>query len=171
MQSNDKNPKSDKEQQVYMDFMQKEIDTMEIVLVASAEKTAITIEEYISTRLKQGADPDVVEAALIKDLEEGGRIFGEFRNAIRATTTGVVNRARDNAIFANLGLDTPYRWVAVLINTCPDCLERHNRVQPWPLWELEGLPRTGATVCKHFCHCFLIPAFTTEIEPIQRGGK
>lgn len=163
------NQQQGQDKQIYMDFMQKEIDTMEIFLVSKAQKTAITIEEYIQTRLKQGADPAVVEADLIKDLEEGGRIFGEFRNAIRATTTGVVNRSRDNAIFADLGIDAPYRWIAVLINTCPDCLERHNRVQPWALWELEGLPRTGATVCKEHCHCFLVPAINAEIAPIQRG--
>lgn len=156
-------------QQIFKDFMQREIETMEILLVAKASKTAITIEEYIQMRLKQGADPAVIEADLIKDLEEGGRIFGEFNNAIQATAKGVVNRTRDNAIFADLGIATPYRWIAVLRNTCPDCLSRHNQVKTWAEWELEGLPRTGMTVCRDFCQCFLVPAANTEVEPLMRG--
>ncbi len=151
------------------EFIQKEIDTMEIFLVSKAEKAAITIDEYIKTRLKQGASIDSIEKDLLTDLENSGRIFGEFRNAIRATTTGTINRSRDNAIFANLGIDAPYRWVAVLINTCPDCLDRHNKVQPWAMWEIQGLPRTGATVCKENCQCVLVPSFTVEIDPIMRG--
>lgn len=160
---------NDHKQQIFADFMQRELETMEIFLVAKASRTAITIEEYIQTRLKQGADPAVIEADLIKDLEEGGRIFGEFRNAVQATAKGVINRSRDNAIFADLGIATPYRWVAVLRNTCPDCLERHNQVKTWLEWELEGLPRTGMTVCRDNCQCLLLPAATTETEPIQRG--
>jgi hypothetical protein len=168
MQTNDNQDKQ--KQQIFNDFFQKEMDTLEIFLVSKASKTAITLQEYIQTRLKQGADPNVIEADLVKDLDEGGRIFGEFRNAIKATTKGTVARTRDNIIFADLGIDTPYRWVAVLINTCPDCLDRHNMVKTWPEWELEGLPRTGATVCKENCQCLLLPAIDTEIAPIMRGN-
>jgi hypothetical protein len=156
---------------LFGEFVDREIAAMEIFLTAKASKTAITLEEYIQTRILLGADEQTIEADLLKDLEEGGRIFGEFRNAVRATSNGVINRTRDNAIFANLGVDAPYRWVAVLINTCPDCLERHNRVQPWISWEKEGLPRTGHTVCKENCKCILIPADSTEVEPIMRSKK
>ncbi len=146
----------------------RELTTMQIFLTAKAERTAISIEEYINSRLAQGVDPDVLLNDLIKDLEEGGRIFGEFRNAIRATANGVVNRSRDNAIFSSVGIDTKYRWVAVLVNTCPDCLIRHNQVKSWEQWEQDGLPRTGITVCKENCRCMLVPDDVVETEPINR---
>ena len=166
---NNPQDQQDQKDQILNDLNQREIETMQIFLTSKASKTAITIDEYVQTRLKQGADPAVIEADLLKDLNEGGRIFGEFRNAIRATTKGVINRTRDNAIFADLGILTPYRWIAVLINTCDDCLERHNEVKNWAEWEAEGLPRTGATICKENCQCLLLPAATTEIDPIMRG--
>lgn len=165
----DQPDQQEQKDQILNDLNQREIEAMQIFLTSKASKTAITIDEYIQTRLKMGADPKVIEADLLKDLNEGGRIFGEFRNAIKATTKGVINRTRDNAIFADLGILTPYRWVAVLINTCNDCLDRHNEVKTWGEWELEGLPRTGATICKENCQCLLLPAATTEIDPIMRG--
>lgn len=153
---------------IFKDFLAREIQTMEIFLTAKAAKTAISIEEYIQTRSVQGANLETLQDDLLRDLAEGGRIFGEFRNAIRATANGVVNRTRDNAIFSSVGIATNYRWVAVLVNTCPDCLDRHNQVKSWDEWEAEGLPRTGQTLCKENCKCVLLEADNTETEPIRR---
>lgn len=152
-------------------FIDKEIQTMDIFLTAKAVRTAVTIDEYIQTRLIQGASKDSLYAELIKDLEEGGRIFGEFRSAIRASSNGIINRARDGAVFSAIGIDTKYRWVAVLVNTCPDCLERHGQVKSWDEWEADGMPRTGITVCKENCRCILLPEDTTELDPIQRAKR
>lgn len=157
--------------ELFGEFIDRELAAMEIFLGSKAAKTAITLEEYIQTRILLGASEESIEADLLKDLDEGGRIFGEFRNAIKATSNGVINRVRDSAIFGHLGIEAPYRWVAILINTCPDCIERHNRVQSWLEWEKEGLPRTGQTVCKENCKCILIPAEATEVEPIRREKK
>ena len=154
--------------QTFKEFIAREIESMTIFLTAKASRSAITIDEYIQTRVLQGASEDVLKADLLKDLTEGGRIFGEFRNAVKATVNGVVNRSRDAAIFSEAGIEQEYRWVAVLINTCPDCLDRHNRVQSWGDWEAEGLPRTGQTVCKENCKCVLLPAKNTETNPIMR---
>lgn len=153
------------------DFLNRELTTMEIILWHEAMRSAITLDEYVQVRLTQGATKAVIEMDLLRDLEEGGRIFGEFRNSIRATAIGSAHRTRDAAEFDELGVIEDYRWVAVLINTCKDCLARHAKIKSWEEWELEGLPRTGATVCKEHCKCMLIPAENTEVEPIQRGRK
>jgi len=149
--------------------LDKELESLEIVLTAKATRTAITINEYIDLSLAQGVDADILEANLLKDLEEGGRIFGEFRNSIKATVSGAIGRTRDGAQLAIIGVDTKYRWSAVLINTCPDCLERHGKIMKWEDWEVEGLPRTGQTVCGANCKCVLLPEVATELEPIIRG--
>ena len=149
----------------------REIKTLEIFLTTKAKKTAITIEEYITTRLLQGASRESIRQVLLDDLKTGGRIFGEFRNGIKATANGTIHRFRDNAEFSELGLDLKYRWAAVLVKTCPDCLERHGKVKTWEEWEEEGLPRTGQTVCKEWCRCMLIPARMSVLEPIQRTGR
>lgn len=159
---------------VFDQFIGREIQTMEIFLLAKAARTSISIEEYINTRILQGADESSIEADLLDDLDNNGRIFAEFRNAIRATTNGVIHRSRDNAMFADEGTkiaDEEFRWCAVLINTCPDCLDRHGRVNTYAGWEAEGLPRSGVTVCKENCKCMLLPARTAILEPIQRSKR
>ena len=150
--------------------IKREIDTLDILLSAKVNRTAISLEEYVQLRLIQGGTLDSVRNELLKDLNEGGRIFGEFRRAIKPTFAGSINRFRDAGALAEMGLSKEYRWVAVLINTCPDCLDRHGRSQSWALWEEEGLPRSGATVCKENCKCVLLPAESVELEPIYREG-
>lgn len=149
----------------------KELTTLNITLAAKVGRTALTLEEYIQMRQSQGARLSVIRADLLKDLQEGGRIFGEFKNALKPTFAGSTNRFRDIGTLAETGISSKYRWVAVLVNTCPDCLDRHNQVKPWADWEEEGLPRSGATVCGQNCKCVLISAEATVLNPILRGEK
>jgi hypothetical protein len=160
---------NEKDRNIIETSLDKELESLEIVLTAKATRTAITLNEFIDLSLAQGIDPDVLEESLLKDLKEGGRIFGEFRNSIRATVGGSIGRTRDGAQLAMIGVDTKYRWSAVLINTCPDCLERHGQVMKWGEWEAEGLPRSGVTVCGQNCKCVLLPEIASEISPIMRG--
>ncbi len=161
---------NEKDKNIIATSLDKELESLEIVLSAKASKTAITINEFIDLSLSQGIDPDILEEILLKDLNEGGRIFGEFRNSIKATVGGAIGRTRDGAQLARIGVDTKYRWSAVLVNTCPDCLERHGQVMKWDEWEAEGLPRSGVTVCGQNCKCVLLPEIASELEPIIRGG-
>lgn len=148
-----------------------DIATMRLQLSAKAARSAITITEFIQLSLANGATPEAVKAELLRDLDEGGRIFGEFRASIKATSNGAINRMRDSANFAEL-INTPkWRWVAVLVNSCDDCIERHGEVRTWAEWEEQGLPRTGHTICKDECNCQLMPADTTILEPIRRGKR
>lgn len=150
--------------------IEKELTTLDIVLAAKIGRSALTLEEYIQMRQSQGATMEAIRSDLLTDLETGGRIFGEFKNALMPTFVGSTRRFRDVGALAEMGISTKYRWVAVLINTCPDCLKRHNQVQDWTQWEEEGLPRSGATVCGQNCHCVLIPAEAVELEPVKRNN-
>ena len=147
----------------------REIATLDIVLAAKVGRTALTLEEYIRVRHAQGATLEIIRADLLTDLEEGGRIFGEFINALKPTFGGSIHRFRDIGVLAENGAKQKYRWVAVLVNTCPDCLDRHNKIKLWADWEEDGLPRTGAKVCKENCKCVLLPEKVTELEPVMRS--
>ena len=155
---------------IVVEGINKELITLDIVLAAKIGRTALTLEEYIQMRQSQGATLEVIRADLLTDLEEGGRIFGEFKNALKPTFFGSTRRFRDVGTLAETGISAKYRWVAVLVNTCEDCLDRHNQVKKWAEWEDEGLPRSGATVCGQHCHCLLVSAEATALEPIMRGG-
>ena len=147
----------------------KELDTMTIALDAKVMRTATTLNEYIQLRQAQGSSLEVIREDLLTDLEEGGRIFGEFKNALKPTYQGSTGRLRDAGELTELGVQTKFRWCAVLINTCPDCLERHNQVKTLTEWEEAGLPRANATVCEQYCHCVLMPEIAVELPPIYRG--
>ena len=148
-----------------------DITTMNIVLSTKARRTALSIEELIRMSIENGADEKAIKKVLLDDLENGGRIFGELRNAIRATSNGIINRARDSAQFSITPDGQKYRWIAVLINTCPDCLERHGKSKLWDDWVADGLPRTGHTVCKENCKCVLVLSDIVEIAPVIRKKK
>lgn len=148
---------------------EKELNSLEILLAAKVGRTALTLEEYVQLRVSQGASLEQIRADLLKDLEEGGRIFGEFRNAIKPTFAGSISRFRDVGQVAENGIGELFRWAAILVNTCPDCLDRHGIVQSWDDWEQLGLPRSGATVCRDHCKCVLMPADSTELSPIYRS--
>jgi len=149
--------------------LDRELETLEIALTAKVTRSAASLEEYINMRLTQGVELSVIQDDLLTDLNEGGRIFGEFRNSMKATYSGSIFRFRDVAQLTESGIQTKYRWVAVLINTCPDCLERHGNIATWNEWEAQGLPRTGQTVCKENCKCVLLPEDATKIGAIYRG--
>ena len=149
--------------------IKKELKTLEIILAAKVGRTAITLEEYIQMRLSQGTPIEIIREDLLTDLQVGGRIFGEFRNALQPTFAGSISRFRVIGTLAETGISAQFRWVAILVNTCPDCIQRHNQVQSWAEWEVEGLPRSGATVCGQNCKCVLISEEATVLQPIMRG--
>lgn len=129
----------------------------------------MTLEAYIQNRVNRGESKETIKADLLKDLEEGGPIFGEFRNSIRATSNGMMNRLRDTAQWAEDLNIKRYRWIAVLVNTCPDCIERHGEVATMDEWEKQGLPRSGFSACKENCRCILVDADTTVLKSIKKG--
>jgi hypothetical protein len=149
----------------------REIDILEVYMFGTSARTAVTLQEYIDARLLSGADPDIIKDELLTDLKEGGRIFGEFRNSMKSNARGHISRARDCSEFSELGVKGSYRWSAVLINTCPDCMDRHGEEKTWEEWEDEGMPRTGATVCKENCKCVLLPAEVAVLAPIKRPRR
>lgn len=147
----------------------RELETLEISLWAKAMRSSVTIEEYIRIRQMQGASIQAIRADLLTDLQTGGRIFGEFRRAVRATGNGTINRFRDNGQISEQGIDQTFKWAAVMSRTCPDCADRHGKEQTWEEWEAEGLPRTGQTVCKENCRCMLIPGEASVFKKINIG--
>jgi len=164
--------------EILRESIRREMKSMTILLVAKAGRTAITLKEFIQTALVGGAEASALEALLIDDLRNNGRIFGEFNRAIKATANGTINGFRDGGSLSEFGVDELFRWAAVLVNTCPDCLSRHNGpAKSWDEWEAKGLPRKGFTICKQNCKCMLIPVDeisevnTKDDKPIFRKPK
>jgi len=155
----------------FSDMTNFEIEAMNLLLNSKASKTALTLSEFIEFARLQGASDKSIKQELLADLEEGGRLFGEFRTSIRATSNGIINRFRDVGQFTQNIDIVNFRWVAVLVNTCPDCIDRHGQTKTMEQWEADGLPRAGFTVCKENCRCVLINASSSFLAPIKRSGR
>lgn len=149
----------------------REAEAIAIFLEAKASRTSITIREFIQARLALGGDINDIKDQLLDDLENNGRIFSDFRRSIKATARGSINRVRDAGYYTEFGVETRYRWSAIMVKTCPDCMDRHGQVKLWEEWEAEGLPRSGVTVCRENCHCVLVPSNFSRLEPIKREPR
>tara|TARA_R100000231_G_C5322553_1_gene163871 strand:- start:629 stop:1150 length:522 start_codon:yes stop_codon:yes gene_type:complete len=117
------------------------------------------INREIEVSRGAGMDDAAIIGALAGDLSTNGRIFGEFRNAIKsAVVLGVMQGFRvgqDNIYGDSLN----FKWVSVgSPRICPDCEERVGSIRTWNEWEQLGVPASGFSVCKEYCYCQLIPA-------------
>ena len=96
--------------------------------------------------------------ALAGDLATNGRIFGEFRNAIKSSIVyGIMQgfRVGQDNIYGN---NVNFRWVSVgSPRICNDCQSRIGEIRTWDEWQVLGVPASGFSVCKHYCYCQLIP--------------
>lgn len=134
-----------------------QLRSMEISLSAAVVRTSATLEEMIDKMRVAGMDDAFIKSSLERDLASGGRVFGEFRRAVQATTEGTIGSISTDAYLEEFGTDLQFTWIAALVNTCEDCLPRHGVVKDFSEWEAEGLPRTGWSVCRGNCQCVLIP--------------
>ena len=111
------------------------------------------IGQEIERLRRSGLDVQQIIGVLSRDFKTKGRIFGEFKNAIKRGITGGVNQA-----FRRVGkMGEVLKWVAVSNNICDDCKSRAGEVDTWENWVTRGLPASGWSVCKEYCYCQLIP--------------
>jgi hypothetical protein len=127
-------------------------------ITASASKTAIDIEQIITQMRASGMTANEIRDVLLSDLNEGGRIFGTYRNSIKATVSNGVEHSANRAymkFYTEAGKED-FRWVAISdSNLCPDCAGRDGDVQTIKYWRAAGMPKSGFSVCQDACRCVL----------------
>ena len=136
---------------------------MEITLTAgivnTAEQTALTIDGLVNQMLASGMDKKAVKSVLLRDLAEGGQVFGAFKNQLKMHTSNGIERA---GLFSTLqtykdkGVET-LQWVTVSDGrSCDDCLDRHGETGTLKYWQSVGLPASGFSVCGANCRCTFV---------------
>jgi hypothetical protein len=102
---------------------------------------------------RSGVSEQSIIGVLGTDFKRSGRIFGEFKNAIKRGLVGGINQA-----FRRSGeMGQKLRWIAISKNVCPDCESRAGEVDTWEGWEARGMPASGWSICKEYCYCQLMP--------------
>ena len=115
-----------------------------------------------------GLTEAAILGTLAGDLSSHGRIFGEFRNAIkRAAVLGVMQgfRVGQDNIY---GDQLEFKWISVgSPKICDDCEDRVGKIKTWDEWQKIGVPASGFSVCKENCYCQLVPS-NVQIDEIVR---
>lgn len=146
-----------------LNSLERELSQAEMVIALQISngvgRTVMDIENLIATLRASGATDDAIREVLMNDLDNGGRIFGAFKNHFKTTAEFGIGR------MSTYGTKYEYdrkgvqqvMWQAVGKNICPDCLERHGQLASWEEWEFAGLPQSGFSVCGLHCNCDLVP--------------
>ena len=117
------------------------------------------IEKAVSTMASNGMSDDAIRTVFRKDMQEGGRIFGQLRNDIKASVVVGINNSAKLGQYKHYDMDNMlFTWVTVGGHkVCPDCDARSDQTKTWAEWEAEGIPGSGWSVCKGYCYCVLDP--------------
>jgi len=139
------------------------IDEIVTLMIFDSESFALNVDKYV-TQLKSSGIGDVtIEEQLTKDMEEGGKIFGLLKNALKAAIVLGIAQAARFGQYEEFDMDQDFTWVTVGGHRiCPDCEERAGETLPFSDWELVGLPGSGWSVCGSFCYCVLDPTGTVS---------
>ena len=147
------------------------IDEANMVLSLQLDKTvahtAINLETLIDTMRATGASDKAIREVLLNDLNNGGRIFGQFKNQFKAIGEFGIGNMAMGCIGSILGGNKMLKWQAVGKNICPDCERRHGQVGTHEEWKLAGLPQSGFSVCGMHCKCTLVDTGKWQKDPLK----
>ena len=137
------------------------IDEIVTLMLFDSEAFALNVDKYVTQLRSNGINDETIEEQLTKDMDEGGKIFGLLKNAIKAAVVlGIAQSARFGQ-YEEFGMEQDFTWVTVAGHRiCSDCEERAGETLPFSDWELIGLPGSGWSVCGSFCYCVLDPTGT-----------
>ena len=138
---------------------------LEIIIATQLSKTAaeitLTLDELINTMLENGMSKDAIKQVLMRDLNTGGRLFGNYRNQVKSKVKAGMNMAANKSsrkVFEEAGVKE-YTWISVGDKSvCIDCEDRHGETDVMEYFKTVGLPRSGFSICQFNCRCQLIPA-------------
>jgi len=144
-------------------------------LVLESEREALTLRKFISQQIRAGTDPTELKAVLLRDLKEGGQIFGSFRSQFKATVKNEVentNRRTINAITYEKGVELLDWTLDPGAEHCDDCLNR-SEMQPATMkqWQIIGVPMAGITICGLRCRCRLTPSGIYTNQDVKDADK
>jgi hypothetical protein len=139
------------------DFQNLEILLMHQIQTTAAQ-TTLTLSEAIARMKASGMSNEAIREVLLNDLNTGGRLFGQFKNAVKSTVSGAIGRAGVMATvntYKKAGVKKA-RWITAGVNVCPDCRARHNLEGTMEFFENIGMPKSGFSVCQDNCNCTLV---------------
>lgn len=151
--------------------LRREIDA----LMANTAKQVNNSVEILASEISSYAINRVTieQAELLTQIEllkkSGG---GMFDNLVKALSDSVMDKTftiSEDIFFEDLQTEADFTnendqlmWQAMLVNTCPSCLDLHGKIMSRNEWQVEGVPNQRNTLCTQRtgsgCNCVLLPA-------------
>ena len=129
------------------------------------------IEREITVLRASGTTELGIIAAIRRDYETNGRIFGELRNSVkRGVVLGIMQSSRlgQSAIYGD-SVES-FKWVTMQGGrVCEDCQPRAGQIATWQEWESIGMPGTGWSRCGGNCYCMLVPVGVKVSDTVKRA--
>jgi len=135
-------------------------DKLVAALNTATNNYVIQTKDLLSSMLLSGTTQATARNRIRNDIAQGQQETGTFFNSIARNAQSYIFKVADQAFSEAMAFNNirnKMRWVTFFTKSCPDCVARHNRIQSFELWEGEGVPRSGVTVCRGHCHCILVP--------------
>ena len=157
------------------DIIASEITLLESSFEATKKVFTIKLTDLITKLEARDMTEEQVINVLLDDLENDGALFGGLKRQLIGDAQESIE-LMESRLNAKQFAKTKEKltWIAVLVNTCPDCLPRHGVTKSYTEWQKIGLPRSGFSVCRSRCQCQLLPASVIDEskeelrEPLRR---
>lgn len=128
------------------------------------KKKALSLEEYVKLRIENGEDKEKIREELLKDLEEDGPIFKDFKEAIKPTFENSVSRFGEPI---EINGEQAYKMDAMNLPKypcCLDCLAHNGEIKTMKEWEKIGLAGAKHKALKNKCWSFLMTAYADKVS-------
>lgn len=140
---------------------------------SATDSYVVNSTQVLSSMLLSGITGQNARDRIQSDVRNNTREIQSYFRQITDHSQSYIFQTADTAMqeaFAFKDIQNNMRWVTFFTKSCPDCIDRHNRVQSFDAWESEGTPRSGVTVCRMHCHCVLVPAeYPVDVaSPVKR---
>lgn len=131
-------------------------------VLGALERSVDSLVDDISGLRSAGIAQEAIADRVLTDTRLGNgwirNFTAESRDQAERFQQKIFQAAQNDVIIDATQEDDPLLfWNAVLSSSCPDCVNRHGRIKTLAEWTRLGLPGQGATVCRHFCRCTLLP--------------
>jgi hypothetical protein len=157
-----------------IDFLDEVSLVVSIEIEGTVAKTVIDIETLVKRMRATGASDKAIREVLLNDLNQGGRIFGSFKNQFKATSDFAVGRMSTYGElyeYGKAGVEE-WKWFAKDVDkACPDCQGRHGDIGSYEEWEEAGMPQSGFSICGLHCKCKILPTGSWVDKPEGESGE
>lgn len=115
------------------------------------ERAANRAFDRVDKLLEKGHVPDAATLDYVR-----GRVTKEITGLLRKQVKTAIRNYKFGKM-EEMGF-TKFAWIAVVLGSCPSCLQRHGKVKTMPQWEAYGLPGSAVLLCEADCRCHLVPS-------------